>query len=317
MKQQKNTKKWIDPTSLAGRMEQYLEWMDVLQYSPRSVTRRREHLKKFLRWSDTRGLERPEEINKPILNRYQKYLFHLKKKDGNPLSARTQYGHLSSIRMFFRWLSKENYLRYNPASELDLPKVGNQLPRYVLSVEEVERILAQPDVNTTHGLRDRAMLEIMYSTGIRRLEVVGLSIWDLDVKRGTLLIRRRKGNKDRMVPIGNRSLLWLTQYLEQVRPSLVLDPDPGALFMAQGGKPLQARSLSKLVQRYMKEAQIEKPGGCHLFRHTMATLMLENGADIRFIQQMLGHQSLTTTQIYTQVSIDQLKRVHSSTHPAQ
>jgi hypothetical protein len=143
--------------------------------------------------------------------------------------------------------------------------------------------MMQPDLTDPMGIRDRAILEVLYSTGIRRMEVLGLKLTDLDAERGTLLVRQGKGKKDRMVPVGERAITWLTKYLEGVRSSLVVPPDEGFVFLTNTGEAITPNRLTQLVREYDR-ADIKKRGSCHLFRHTMATLMLENGADIRFIQ---------------------------------
>jgi integrase/recombinase XerD len=166
------------------------------------------------------------------------------------------------------------------------------------------------------GKRDRAMLEVLYSTGMRRMELTGLSVYDLDAERGTLMVRQGKGKKDRMVPVGERAIAWIGSYLRDVRPSLTLGADDGTLFLTTFGEAFTANRMTQLVRNYVDAAAIGKRGACHLFRHSMATLMLKGGADIRFIQQMLGHADLSTTQIYTQVSIRKLKQIHTATHPS-
>jgi len=165
------------------------------------------------------------------------------------------------------------------------------------------------------GIRERAMLETLYSTGMRRSELAGLSVFDID--RGTVMIRQGKGKKDRMIPIGERALHWIERYQLEVRPELVVGRNCNALYLTNLGEPFTPPRLTELVRDYVLAAKIGKTGACHLFRHTMATLMLENGADIRFIQAMLGHADLSTTQIYTQVSIRKLKEIHTATHPAK
>ena len=180
---------------------------------------------------------------------------------------------------------------------------------------EAEQVLEQPDVSDAIGLRDRAIIEVLYSTGIRRMEVLNLCIYDLDIERGTLMVRQGKGKKDRMVPIGERAIAWLERYFNDARPALMVPPDDGTLFLGATGEELSPNRLTQLVRGYVDAADIGKRGACHIFRHTMATLMLENGADIRYIQEMLGHVELSTTQIYTQVSIRRLKQVHTLTHP--
>ena len=177
--------------------------------------------------------------------------------------------------------------------------------------------MAVPDLQTATGVRDRAILETLYSTGIRRMELIGIHEHDIDTERGTLIVRQGKGRKDRMVPIGERALAWIGKYLDDVRPELVSGGDDGTLFPTHLGEAFTPNRLTQMVREHVDAAKLTKRGSCHLFRHTMATLMLENGADIRFIQAMLGHVSLNTTQIYTQVSIRQLKAIHTATHPGR
>ena len=221
------------------------------------------------------------------------------------------------IRAFFKWLARQNHLLYNPASELELPRLEHRLPKHVLTTTEVEQVLAQPDITEPMGLRDRAILETFYSTGMRRSELMGLSVFDLDRERGTVMIRLGKGKKDRMIPIGERALRWIDRYQARVRPDLVIGRGNATLFLTQAGEAFTPDRLTQLVRGYVEAANTGKSGSCHLLRHTMATLMLENGADIRYIQAMLGHAELSTTQIYTQVSIRKLKEIHSATHPAK
>jgi integrase/recombinase XerD len=185
----------------------------------------------------------------------------------------------------------------------------------VLTVEEVERVMAQVDIATPIGLRDRAMLEVLYGTGMRRMEIANLEIGDIDIDQCVVLIREGKGRKDRLIPLGERALYWVQSYLDKSRPQLTWNQLEKTLFLSREGGILNYAWLSTQIAQYVKRAEIGKHGGCHLFRHTMATLMLEGGADIRFIQVMLGHAEMSTTQIYTQVAIRQLQLVHASTHP--
>ncbi|MCF7730283.1 MAG: tyrosine-type recombinase/integrase [Akkermansiaceae bacterium] len=193
----------------------------------------------------------------------------------------------------------------------------NSLPKEALGLHQVQAVIAVPDVRDPLGIRDRTMLELFYSTGLRRSELARLEIHDLNRERQTLQIRQGKGHKDRVVPVGNRVLAWLERYLDEVRPRLLLDVQQRALFLTSYGDPFNPDVLSRMVSKFIKKAEIERPGSCHLMRHTCATHMLEGGADIRFIQQLLGHEKLETTAIYTQVSIEQLKAVHGKTHPAE
>jgi integrase/recombinase XerD len=306
-----------DPRSLASLHEAFLEHSRVRGYREGTILNRDRYGRAFVHWCQERGITRAMEVTKPVLERYQRHLFHYRRDSGEPLSFQTQYSHLSPLKMFFKWLARENHILYNPASELELPRLDRRLPKHVLTAAEAERVLSQPDLSSPIGLRDRAILEALYSTGLRRTELIRLQLWDLDCERGTLLVRQSKGRKDRRIPIGRRAAAWLAKYLADVRPELVSDPSERTVFLTASGQSLVADHLTKLVHDYVEQAGVGKHGSCHLFRHTMATLMLEGGADIRFIQQMLGHTDLSTTQIYTQVSIRQLQHDHALTHPAE
>jgi integrase/recombinase XerD len=305
-----------DPEGLAAYVLRYLEWLQVHNYAAPTVQNRQSYLGTFVAWCAERGLVTPREITKPILERYQRSLYILRKANGEPLTFRAQHARLIPVRAFFKWCAKQNYLLYNPASELELPRLEHRLPKHVLTKSEVEQVLAQPGTSEPMGLRDRAILETFYSTGMRRSELMGLGLFDLDRERGTVMIRQGKGKKDRHIPIGGRALLWIAKYLREARPELLTGSDDGTVFLTDLGEPFHRVQLTKLVRGYLAKSKVGKTGGCHLFRHTMATLMLENGADIRVIQEMLGHAKLTTTELYTRVSINLLKQVYAATHPA-
>jgi len=305
-----------DPKSMSALVVQFLEWLLVKNYSKQTVRNRRVYLKYFIRWCEERGILRPQEVTKPILERYQRYLYYYRKENGQPLSFGSQHAQVLPVRAFFKWLARGNHILYNPASEIEMPKLEKRLPKYVLTVSEAEQILNVPMLDTDIGLRDRAILEVLYSTGIRRVELINLRIFDIDADRETVVVRQGKGKKDRMIPIARRTIDWIEKYVVEARDNFVVEPDNGTLFLTTKGQSFVPQSLSRIVRNYIDAAEIGKTGSCHLFRHTMATLMLEGGSDIRFVQQMLGHSSLLTTQIYTQVSIRKLKQIHKATHPA-
>ncbi|MGI8663238.1 MAG: site-specific tyrosine recombinase XerC, partial [Acidimicrobiales bacterium] len=305
-----------DPGGWPQLVAEFCDWMGSHGYSPRTIGNRRGQLTQLIIWLAERGVTRPVEVTRPMLERYQRWLFHYRQpRTGDPLSFRSQSQRLLPVRAFFKWAARNNIVLYNPASEIELPKVEHRLPRPALTFSEAEHVLAMPDVTTPVGLRDRTMLEVLYSTGIRRSELAGLVLFDLDVERSTLLVRQGKGRKDRMVPIGSRALVWVERYLTEVRPVFVAEPDDGTMFLTVDGTPIALDRLTQLAGDYVKASGVPKGGACHLFRHTMATLMLEGGADIRYIQAMLGHAELSTTQIYAQVSIRALQAVHEATHP--
>jgi integrase/recombinase XerD len=306
-----------DPQGMAVLLARYLEWLRTKNYSENTVLGFHGMLARFIVWAEDRGVGRPNEVTKPIMERYQRYLYHLRKPNGDPLSFKTQACCLTAMRSWFKWLSRNNHVLYNPASDLDMPKLGRRLPKHVLTVNEAEQIIAIPDVNTNLGLRDRAILETLYSTGIRRMEIINLSLYDVDYDRGTIMVREGKGQKDRMVPIGERALAWIERYVHEVRPLLESgDTEGHTLFLTDRGKPFRDDEMTAQVRQYVDAADLGKRGACHLWRHTAATVLHDAGADIRFIQAFLGHARLQTTEIYTQVSIRQLKAIHSACHPS-
>lgn len=298
-------------------LEEYCQWMETRNYASGTIHNARLYIGRFADWLAERGVLRAPDVTRPMLERYQRVLFHHRKPDGQPLSFAGQHVRLTTIQGFFKWLCRKYYLTANPAADLDLPKVEKRLPRQVLTAHEAEQILSQPDLATPVGIRDRALLEILYSTGMRRKELAGLRLYDLDLGRGTVMIREGKGKKDRLLPLGARAAAWLNKYLEEARPKLVVEPDEREVFLCVSGKGLTPGVLGHVVHGHVEASGINKNGSCHLFRHAMATLMLENGADLRYVQQMLGHARLNTTEIYTHVNIQKLIEVHSQTHPAK
>lgn len=179
-------------------------------------------------------------------------------------------------------------------------------------------MLGSLDTEKPLGLRNRAILEVLWSTGIRRMEVANLMLCDVDFTRGVVNVRQGKGKKDRVVPVGHVALEWVTRYLRSVRPHLTQRADRGHLFVTYHGKGLNRGTLTQIGGETIREkARINKPGACHIFRHSMATQMLDNGADTRHIQAILGHEKLETTQIYTRVAIGRLQEVHALTHPEE
>jgi len=305
-----------DPDALMHWIRRFIEHQRVRNYSERTLITTESCLSMFAEWAHDRGLVRPAEITKPVLDLYQRWLFYFRKESGKALTFSSQRVRLQKLKGFFKWLAKENVILSNPASELEMPRIERRIPRAILSEKDIEKVLGEADTTDVLGLRDRAMMEVLYSTGIRRHELAHLELFDVDAERGTLTVRQGKGKKDRTVPIGERALGWVAKYLDTARPDLVAPPDDAALFLNERGERLALSHLTSLMRHYVDAAKLGKTGACHIFRHSMATLMLEGGADIRHIQEILGHVETSTTAIYTRVSIRHLKQVHDATHPA-
>ena len=230
-----------------------------------------------------------------------------------PLSNRTIARNLSSIKMFYKYLAENNHMKSNPALNLETPKGGVKLPQ-VLSIEEVDVLLQKPDRKKTSGLRDAALLELLYATGLRVTELVSLRLNDLNLEAG-YLIAFGKGSKERLVPMGEVAQNVIREYLSQARPQLLGKNHSYYLFTARKGNPLTRQGFWKIIKRYSRAAGIIKNITPHTLRHSFASHLLERGADLRAVQMMLGHADISTTQIYTHVTSERLKKIHTQFHP--
>lgn len=307
-----------DPKSLYALLLRFIVWRRERNWSETTLKVQTHHKYRFILWASERGIHYGPEVTRPLLERYQRHLYHYRKTNEDPLSTRTQRTILSALMVWFSWMTKQHIILANPAADLEIPRLEKRLPRHILSVDEVEQVLSLPDIHTPLGLRDRALMELLWSTGIRRGEVAVLDVYSVDVSRRIVNIVQGKGKKDRIVPVGERALRWLLHYQHHIRPQLLVKPDITTLFVAKDGLDgLQVNGITGVVSHYIKASGLATWGSCHLFRHAMATQMLENGADLRWIQAMLGHASIKSTQIYTHVSIKALQAVHASTHPAE
>jgi len=312
----------VDPAKarIAGHLhaliQAYLADRAVLHYSADTLDVRRRTLLLVADWLDDRDVTLGAQVTTKILERYQRHLAAFRKPNGQPLGITTQHGYVRDLKAFFSWCVRKGHLPADPAAALDYPRPVKTLP-VLLSAADVQAIMAGPDLATPTGLRDRAMLETFYSTGMRRMELVRLAVDDLDVSTGIARIVQGKGRKDRLVPVGKRALGWIVRYAAEARPLLACDATERRLFLNKTGGPLSRNQVTDLVRGYYDAAGIAKKDACHLFRHTMATQLLENGCDIRFIQAMLGHGSLNTTAHYAQATVHRLKAAHAAFHPAE
>lgn len=308
----------VEQEGLWRLLRAFLEHSAIRGYSVATTDGRRRELALFIKWAHRHDVVDWPAVDRKLIESYQRALFYgeAKGKD-RPLSTRSQVQRLTALQAMFRFLVKQGHIDANPAADLELPKASKQLPKHALTADEAERVMLVPDVTHPMGVRLRAVLEVFYSTGLRRQELVRLAVADVDFGHGTVHVRQGKGNKDRFVPIGERALLWVKKYFIEVRPLFVDDVSEQTLFVTNSGKPFSTARMSELVTGAVDAADVGKKGSCHLLRHTMATLMLEGGADIRYVQAMLGHALLSTTEIYTHVAIGKLKEVHERTHPAK
>lgn len=316
-KPRKKPKPQAPPESIRALIPKFIEYQRVRGFSELAFESRIAFLKLFTDWCEDRDVTRAREVTKTVIEAYQRYLYHKRKRDGQPLAPRGQVAHLIPVRAFFKWASKQNLVLYNPTADMDLPRIGKRLPMHILSAAEVEKVIAQAKIETPIGLRDRAIMEVFWSTGIRRIELIRLKLYDIDLERGILIIEQGKGKKDRVVPIGDRAARWLERYIVEVRPDLLEDPKERTVFLTADGGQISPGLLTHTMRVYVRSVFPEKNGACHIFRHACATAMLEAGADIRYIQALLGHANLENTAVYTQVSVRHLKEHHARFHPAR
>jgi integrase/recombinase XerD len=307
------------PGALQADMAAHVADLERRNYTADTCKNRRVVLLRFARWLAERGVERTAQVTRPMIERYQRWLFAYRKEGGKdhgkPLSARTQTERVKLVQLFFAWATRKGRVPANPAADLDFPRPVKTLPP-TLTHDEMAAILAVPDVDTPAGLRDRSVIETFYATGMRRMELCRLNLDDIDHSAGIVRINQGKGRKDRLVPLGDRAGSWLLRWLDDGRPALNPAASCHRVYLHDGGAPLTRDNLTIRLRKILDAAGITKAGSCHLFRHTVATHLLENGCDVRLIQELLGHAKLDTTALYAHVAIDHLKAAHAAFHPA-
>ena len=296
----------------------YLKHLKTLGRSYYTIRKVKYGLGTFNEFLKGENIHDIEDLTHDEISEYQQDLAFRFTSKGKLLSLRTQESLLCTVKGFTRFLKDKDYLVSDPGEKIKPPKQPKSLPRVILSLSEVKKIMQAPDMRTNLGYRDRVVLEILYDTAIRRLEVKNLMITDLDLNSGYILIREGKGNKDRVVPLSKRVCELITNYIIAVRPELLQEEDrKGYLILNQYGEPINPNGIWRIVKRCAQASGIKKNVTPHTLRHTCATHMLRNGAPLRHIQEMLGHESLETTQLYTHVTINDLKEIHAKYHPGE
>lgn len=231
----------------------------------------------------------------------------------NKQSVRTLARRLSSLRRLYSYLVREGLMTHDPSARVESPRLGRPLPKS-LTETDVEALLEAPDITTSLGLRDRTMLEVLYATGLRVSELIAMTSLQVNLRQGVIRVVG-KGNKERLVPLGEEAISWLQKYLSEARPDLVNQRSVNALFPTQRGSAMTRQAFWHLVKRYARQAGISKPLSPHVLRHAFATHLLNNGADLRVVQMLLGHSDISTTQIYTHIARERLKNLHAVHHP--
>lgn len=302
-------------------IRQFLNHAALAGRSPLTLRGARSALKQFAEFVESDGIHEIGHLDAAVLLRYREDLSWRLTAKGTPLQVRSQLELLGHVSVFCRFLVQQGWLLADPSQDLPRPRRPQRLPRAIVDAGELERLLSLPDLQTLSGYRDRVMLEVLYSTAIRREELANLCVDELDLEAGYVFVREGKGNKDRVVPLGRSACDWLRSYLRGIRPEWPLLKSSGPaerhVFLNRWGTSMSPNAVGAVVKKYAALAALDKPVTTHGLRHACATHMLRNGAPIRQLQEMLGHASLETTQIYTRVTINDLRDMHARFHPRE
>ena len=304
-------------SSFNEHAEKYKQQLLILHYAARTIDSHAFYLNRFFAWLEAQGIAGITAVTKNTVQDYQAHLYEQINRNGDPTGAHTQNQALSIVKSFFRFLRENDYLAHDPARDVTYAKTPKRLPRSILSGPEAKKVIHAPNTSTALGYRDRTILEVLYSTGVRRKELVSLTLQDVDYHEGFVRVNSGKGDKDRVVPIGKIACRYIENYVKAVRPMLVRDPHNNHLFLSMRGTTPSFSTIEEIIKKHTKKAKIKKTVSPHTFRHTCATHMLRNKANIRHIQELLGHASLESTQVYAHVTITDLKEVHSRCHPRE
>ncbi len=296
--------------------EEFLSSLKTKGYRPGTLAYTELYLDHFFSFLWQQGIRQIQNVTADTMEQYQRHIFSLtSKQTKKKLTARTIFTRLNVVKKYFRYLTAHEHLLIDPARNISLPAIPDTLPKNILQEEELKILLSQPNVKTNIGLRDQAILELFYSTGIRRQELINLNLYDVDLTQRIIRINKGKRQKDRVIPIGKLASLSLSRYLNQVRSQWNRSSLQSALFITSQGNRLKPQTLNYTVKKYALKLYPDKKISCHSLRHSCATHLLKGGASLRVIQELLGHNSLNSTQVYTRISSIDLKTAHRKYHP--
>ena len=297
--------------------ERFREHLELAGRSARTVETYTDELKFFFGYLEDSHIDKLVDITREVVEGYRLELHQRRKADGQPLAWATQGVKLAAVLAFLTYLHRARFLLVNPGTEVARPKEVQRLPRDLLDEDEVLRLLEAPETATPLGLRDRAILEVLYSSAVRNTELRQLTLDDLDLARGQLVVQAGKGGKPRVVPLGEEACAWCEEYLRNGRPWFSRVPSLRTVFLSSRGRSLDRDALCAIVRKTAEKAGLEKRVTPHVLRHCCATHMLRRRAGIRHLQEMLGHASAQSTQRYTLVEISDLREVHQRCHPRE
>lgn len=294
----------------------FREHLETLGWSPRTIDTYAGELRPLFEFLDSAGLDSLAGLTRDLVEEYRTRLFYAKAR-GRNLALSTQRVRLQAVKRFVRFLAADRYLLLDVAAVVELPRAPRTLPRVILTEDEVALLMDAPDVSEPLGVRDRTLLEVLYGTGLRNAECSALALDAVDFERRVLHVVQGKGNKARVVPLGDEAVAWLEEYLARVRPLLAPTVQAERVFLSCRGRALHRTDLSQIVARLARQAGLTKHVTPHVLRHSCATHMLRRGASLRHLQVLLGHASTETTQRYTRVELSDLRRVIRRYHPRE
>jgi len=290
----------------------YIKHLRAQGLNVQTITTQERRLKFFFSWLDAKHISEPTRDD---IRTYQDFITARKTKDRKSYSISVQRGYMTCVRDFYQWQCDTAERITNPALGIELPRIGQALPGMAATENQVERVIGRMPIKTDRNVRNRALLELVFATGMRTGEVCRLHLRDIDLETSRIHIRESKGLKDRVIPVSRRAVFWLRHYLTYARKSLLKEKASEFVFVSTQTDRLGPSQTREIVKRAFKGAGLK--GHLRLLRHSYATILLEHGMDIRHIQELLGHKNLETTEIYTHVSIGHLKDVHRRTHPRE
>lgn len=294
----------------------FREHLEIRGRAARTVRSYQDILKPFLTFLEAAGLSSLSELTAELLEAYRVELFSRRHR-GRALSRAYQVTNLAGIKAFLGFLARAGHLAVDLSTALELPRVPRSLPKVILTEAEVRQLLERQDLTSALGVRNRALLEVLYGTALRNAEVLGLQLTQVDLEARLVRVERGKGGKSRVVPLGEEARFWLSEYLVRARPLLVGARPCAHVFLTSRQQPFSRNTLTAAVRRLAREAGLTKRVTPHVLRHSCATHMLRRGAGLRHLQKMLGHETPTSTQIYTHVEVSDLRRVLERCHPRE
>ena len=306
------------PPALDVLARRYLQSLELISYSPRTVATQATYFHRLGEFLAEAKIADVQSVTTATVQDFQRWLFYQPTVKGTARTVASQNRVLSAIKSFFAFLVNEGYLAHNPALALRLAREPDALPKNVLTPGEARKILEAPDTHTLVGYRDRTLLEVLYATGIRKAELRHLTVDAVNLEEELLRVNRGKGGKDRVVPLSRIACQFLENYIKAIRPELLRGRQNDALFVSvRIGWQLGSTAIGSIIDKYVRLAGVKKHVTCHLWRHSCATHLLKNNANLRHVQEMLGHKSLATTERYLRLTITDLKEAHRKFHPRE